>query len=215
MVFHLQLTKRDEEVIRALLFCVRLFSLRQVARAWWGSSTAPAERARRRLGKLCEAGWLETHHLLARILPPPTGPLFSWAPGQPDPSFAHVAHLLQARWTTPPRNTLIVVASKRASNLFGGFGGGRVTKLGHVSHDLSLSEAYLWYRTHRPALARRWSGEEALRSSRLGQKLPDAMLLDHAGEPELVVEAGGSYNQHHVAAFHHDVKSRALPYQFW
>ena len=49
-------TKRDLEILLALVQKVRIFSLRQVALCWWANEIA---NARRRLKMLAETGFLQ------------------------------------------------------------------------------------------------------------------------------------------------------------
>lgn len=208
-------TDRDREVLEAVAFKVRMLSLDQVARAWWGRGENARRLARRRLRRLVDAGLLERHEVLARPLLELTGPLISWAPGDPDPDVGAVSYRLQSRWSKPPRRTTVFVASGRAVRELGGRGG-KLPTLGQETHDLHTSELFLRRRELSPEEAHRWVGEEALKPHReRGEKLPDAVLVDEHGEIELAIEFAGSYSANRVAEFHNDCLERELPYELW
>ncbi len=58
-----------------------------------------------------------------------------------------------------------------------------------------------------------WRGEDLMAHTRLGQKLPDAFIVDDQEQVIWVIEFGGGYDAERVEAFHQDCVSRNLPYQ--
>jgi hypothetical protein len=80
-----------------------------------------------------------------------------------------------------------------------------------------LSVAAVWLRLHNvaPEWAAAWRGEDLLAHTRLGEKLPDAFIVDDSGKVVWVIEFGGGYDAERVQAFHNDCAARGLPYQLW
>jgi hypothetical protein len=80
-----------------------------------------------------------------------------------------------------------------------------------------LGVAAVWLRLHAqaPAWAAAWKSEDLLAHTRRGEKLPDAFVVNEAGETTWVIEFGGSYDVHRVQQFHDDCEYRNLPYQIW
>ena len=66
MSIALHLTLRDQEILRALVLQVRLFSQRQIADAWWPGQLP---NARRRLRRLASRELIERLTVQARSLP--------------------------------------------------------------------------------------------------------------------------------------------------
>jgi hypothetical protein len=76
------------ELLRALVFKVRLFSVTQVACHWWPGVKGPQlANARRRLRKLERAGVIRMITVQAAPLPTMTQPVLVWRPGEPDPPY--------------------------------------------------------------------------------------------------------------------------------
>lgn len=208
-------TERDHEVLDALAFKVRMLSLDQVARAWWGSATDARRLARRRLAKLEDVGLVERREVLSRPLLELREPVSTWQPGDAEPDHGAISWKLRMRWTEAPRVTMVVIASRRALNELGGRGG-RLPNLGQETHDLHTSELYLRLLEADRERAARWVGEEHLKPQRQrGEKVPDALIVDQLGEPELAVEFAGCYPRRRVEAFHLDCVERGLAYELW
>lgn len=81
----------------------------------------------------------------------------------------------------------------------------------------SGTEMFLSIRRRRPELIQQWIDEDRLAPYRRGEKLPDAIIADHAGaSPRLVLEFGsGNYGVDRLRAFHDDCELRGLPYEIW
>ena len=206
------LTDRDHDLLEALLIRVRLFSLRQIATAWWQGEIP---NARRRLRQLAANNLLTRVTVPAKPLPNLERPVAIWRPGQSPPRFGQVAYELKKRWTRPVRHCAAWVATPRAANLLGGIGQERPKNPSQSSHDLGVAAVWLRVRQASPAWADAWQGEDLWAEVRRGQKLPDAFIVGRDGEPVSVVEFGGSYDATRVKAFHEDCDDRDLPYQIW
>ena len=202
-------------MLEALAFKVRMLSLDQVARTWWGQATDAPRLARRRLSRLEDVGLLERREVRSRPLLELVEPVSSWQPGAPKPDLGAASWKLRTRWTEAPRATPVYVATRRALNELGGRGG-RLPTLGQETHDLHTSELYLRLLREQPERAARWVGEERLKAQRgRGEKVPDGLILDELGEPELAVEFAGAYPKRRLEDFHRDAEERGLAYELW
>ncbi len=210
----MNLNDRDKDLLNALTSRVRLLTAEQSSRLWWPGGATPLALVRRRLRALCGAGLLEERPILAEPLLALRAPIVAWSAGDSAPDFHAVAWRLQSRWTETARETVVYIATEFAADTFGGVAA-RLPTIGQETHDLHVSELYLEMRKQRPALAVFWLGEEIVRQSRVNEKLPDAVIVDPAGNPVRVIEFGGRYDHKRVAAFHLDCQSRGLPYELW
>ena len=212
----MQLTARDLEIVRTLSLKVRIFSLRQLASSWWKPTKVGQDNARRRLLAVCDAGLLECTEVMARPLPAIEAPVVTWRPGEPEPDLGSASWLLQSRWTEPPRQTTVYLATKKGANRYGAPRRGELKHSLQATHDLGVSEVYLQLLRADPDAASEWVGEDTFASRRRGQKLPDAMLVPASGEePRMVIEFGGAYARHRLESLHRDCQARDLPYQVW
>lgn len=208
---HLQFTDRDVIVLRALSLQVRLFGQRQLADALWAGDIA---NARRRLHRFVEMGLVRRSVVMARPLPELLAPVFVWQPGTDDPDVRQIAFQLQSRWRYRAlRSTVIYLPTERTVNHFGGRN--KAVLSAQVSHDLGVSEVWLWFFCNHPSYAKAWRGENLITDGEPGQALPDAVLLDSNDEPVMLIEFGGDYEADRIAAFHDDAVLRGLPYQIW
>lgn len=206
--------RRDSEILSTLTQKVRLLSLDQVARTWWGGTKTPEANARRRMAQLTTRGFVERLRVNARPELPLDEPVATWAPGESPPNFGRIAYRLQTRWNEAPRPTLIYVATSKTAKEFGGVGGKHVKPL-QASHDLHVSALYLRLLSIDQAEASAWLSEDTLAPFRRHEKLPDAVLADGPTKPRLVIEFGNGYDRNRVAAFHEDCSDRLLPYEIW
>lgn len=209
-----QVEPRDREILSTLTHKVRLLTLDQVARTWWGTTRDPRANARRRLALLVVSGFIERVQVNARPELELERPLLTWTLTDPPPHFGKTAYRLQSRWKEPPQRTTLYIATRKAAKEFGGVGGRHLKPL-QASHDLHVSTVYLHYRTTRPDEAAAWISEDKLAPFRRHQKLPDAVLGENATSLLLAVEFGGGYDADRLAAFHADCARRALPYEVW
>lgn len=208
------LTERDEELIMTLVMKTRVLSLDQIADTWWQGLAYGQQCARRRLAILAQGKLVNRLRIMARPLPPLPGPLACWKPEEQQPQFEPVAWKLRSRWQQPARQITAVVATKVAARRFGGKNSHRLKHRHQVTHDLGVSQVYLHFRTHTPARALRWMGEDRLPKKR-GQKVPDAMLESTAELPQEAIEFGGSYDATRLKTFHHYCQQRQLGYEIW
>ncbi len=213
MSHFLSLTRRDGEIVQALVQKVRLFSQRQIADAWWHGEVG---NARRRLKRLGQADLVERITVQARTLSDMSKPLVIWQPGRPSPNFGQIAYQCQSRWRRRPlRPCAAWIATAKSAQLFGGPGRGALKHPTQAGHDLGVAAVWLWFRTTASAWAEAWRGEDLLAHTRRGVKLPDAFLVDGRERVTWVVEFGGAYDQARVREFHEDCAARSLPYQLW
>ncbi len=209
----LHLTPRDLAVVQALVQKVRLFSQRQIVDHWWNGEQA---NSRRRLKRLADRNLLQRTFVTARPTPAFESPLITWRPGDAAPDFGKIAYRCQARWRSrPPRQCVVWLATKVASQAFGGTARGKLKHSMQATHDLGV--AAVWLRLHQvaPQWAAAWRSEDLLANTRVGQKLPDAFIVDDSEQVIWVIEFGGGYDAARVKAFHQDCESRNLPYQLW
>jgi len=211
----MELDWTDYDLVYSLVFKVRILNENQIARHWWGKLNHPLRTARRKLGHMVKSRILYSHQLLSHPILSLEKPVWAWSVTDPDPDYAKVSAELKRRWTRNPVPMKVYIPTRKAINQFGGPGESKLPILGQQTHDLHLSQVYLWYLRFRPQMANRWMGEEVFRQDRAGEKLPDAMIQNENGGSELVVEFGGTYDPMRVEAFHTDCKKRNLPYELW
>lgn len=208
------ITNRDRAILDALVHRVRVLSVDQVARTWFGSTSDPDRFAIRRLVILASTGLVERFHLLARPELTFERPLAYWAPGRDAPGFSPLATRLAARWREPVQRIPAVVATKAAGTRLGGTGGRRPRR-SEASHDLSLGGLYLRFVKREPVVAKTWVSESGLRRFGFGDavKLPDALVY-RDGEPT-IVELGGTYGAGKLREFHGFCREHGLRYELW
>ena len=156
------MTERDEEIVTLLCFAVRFFSLEQVARTWWREQPREIRRARQRMLILARGGWVRPLTILARPLLKLEAPIFEWNLGGDSPDTAEVSRALRRRWKEPARDVEIFLATPRAIAVMGGGALGSVRNLCQTTHDLHVSQVFLFYRENRPDLASLWLGEDSV-----------------------------------------------------
>ncbi|MEM6484380.1 MAG: hypothetical protein AAF662_05285 [Pseudomonadota bacterium] len=200
------LTDRDEQILVALSSCIRVLSMDDLVRRFFGEGNAVERYGRARVGELADAGLLSIDELLARPIPDLSTPQIDWNPDiQVEPDFGKVSYRLKQRWTEPPRATEIVSSTKEASRMTGGANRGYSPRASEVTHDLCVGR--LWC-DHRELLKRtgiEWIGEGELRRERadkiFGGRIPDAILREPGKlEPHTVIDFCGSYSSEKLAA---------------
>lgn len=208
------LTRRDLRMLEILTHRLRVISLDQIARVFWGDTSNSRENARRRLALLEGEGLVETGVLLTRSLPPLEVPIARWAPGSPRPDFGPIAHQLKSRWPRQLQSTSVVIATAVAGHRFGG-GGGRKPRTSEASHDLGLASVYLRLVETDPARAGAWVSEATLyrRGGGRNEKLPDAMIL--RPEERTIIEFAGEYRKTKLEEFHIHCEDQGLAYELW
>jgi hypothetical protein len=155
-----------------------------------------------------------TSRVTAMPLPSVQRPVLRWSPGDALPNFGAISWQLVRRWKEPARRVTVWHATRYAAQQFGGRGRGRLKLPDQATHDLGVSQVYLYYLTHDAKRAVSWIGEDLL-PSRRGEKHPDAIIQDEPSGTKLVIEFGGQYPAERVAAFHEDCEAKGLCYELW
>ena len=139
----LHLTPRDLAVVQALVQKVRLFSQRQIVDHWWNGEQA---NSRRRLKRLADRNLLQRTIVVARPAPLFESPLITWRPGDAAPDFGKIAYRCQARWRSrPARQSVVWLATKVASQAFGGTARGKLKHSMQATHDLGVAAVWLLF----------------------------------------------------------------------
>ena len=212
MTTTLRYRDRDLLLLEALALRVRLIGQRQAAEAFWSGHLA---NARRRLKQLTNDGMLSRSIVNSQPLPELNVPVVRWQPGQTFPDSDRVAFQLQSRWRYRSlRPTVVYFPTEKTITHFGGRARSQ-SILTQITHDLGVTAVWLRYAQQAESHSSIWVGEDILAPTRVGQKLPDAALVDQHGEPTLLIEFGGSYGPTRVSDFHDDAVARGLPYQLW
>jgi hypothetical protein len=206
-------TERDFDILMTLTRRVRILSMSQIRTIWWpGCSTN--RRARKRIRVLSDAGLVERTIINAHPTLGMTRPLASWHAGQQVPDARRISNRAQSRWKLSARPTEVVVATRKAANIFGSTSRGLPKRL-HWNHDLLLSDVYAQYRHARPDEAALWLGEDAMSQAGFQIKDPDAFLMNDGGIPVRVIESAGSYSTKQVRSFHEHCAKFQLGYELW
>ena len=192
------LQPRDRQLLHALVFAVRFFVVRQVAELW----RADLANVRKRMKKLIAAGFIETRTICAQPIPPIRSPLCRWKPGQEIPLPGQVAYAAKKRFRNrTPRSMTALKASTRTLHLFGCATRARLKTYQHT-HDLGLSETYVFFYNRWPRLTHHWIGEDAYAAVLgHGQEVEDAQLLHPRSRVTmLAIEYTGHYRRDRVAS---------------
>lgn len=207
-------THRDLDILEALAVKIRMLTIAQVAELWWPEGRYQFANARRRMIRLARAKLVLRYQVNVHPRIPLSGPVVDWKPGDELPEFAAVSTRLKNRWSLPAEPTTVFLASKRSANLFGTYAGPLKDPV-QATHDVHLSDIFLWYRQHKPWFCGAWVGEDALKKAGTGVKDPDAFLLRPDGRISRVIDFGGKYSSARVREFHNHCARRDLPYELW
>jgi hypothetical protein len=211
----MQRTAKDDEILTTLACKVRFLTADMVADAFWAGPGA-LTAARRRLTKLCDAGYAERFHVLCEPLLDLPGPLVVWAPDEPDPDCGAVAWELQNRWPQiAQQRTVIYRASQATNNQYGGSARPKPIHPDQVSHDLHVGLIYLRFLRLDPEAAEAWVGEDLRPKAGYHLADPDALVEYTNGRASVAIEFGGKYDARRVREFHEDCLSRGRAYQLW
>ncbi len=164
--------------------------------------------------RLSAAGLLERYTV--NLHPPikPSSPAFRIVSGHDaDVDLTVISSQLKDRWNDVCRQTNVLVASRRAANLYGSTSRG-LPNLLHRNHDALLGEVYVHYLSNAPQLARMWVGEHVLARAGYQVKDPDAFLIRSEG-PFRVVESGGSYSRRQLESLVEYARERELELEVW
>ena len=215
----MEFTEKDREILDTLCIRVRILSVEQIARTWFGEARNPGSAARRRLKELEGIRFVEKREVLAHPLLDLKKPIFDWEPGEyvlgSGPNFAALAAELRNRWSDrKPELRTVWKPTETAKNSFGG--AAEMSPLGQETHDLQLSELYLRTRGLEPERASQWRGEDCYASERRGRKRPDAELIDPATRQTwCVIEMGGRYEALHLEHLYQDCVERQTRFELW
>ena len=202
-----QLTRTKEELLLTLTHRLPLLTLTQAVRLGIEKSDLDSLTQERLLERL----WFTAHPEISL-----GGPAVVWMPSSELPKFGPIAYRLKARWNKAAVGHEIVIASKRAKHLFGGYLGGKPPRRSELTHDIHLAQVYLRFREQQPELALNWEPEAKLLSMAQSERcrVPDATIVDpKTGTPRLLVEFGGAYGKQKLEAFH--AACSDIPYQIW
>lgn len=208
-------TARDRDLLEALTKKVRVLTVAQVQRAWWGiregrSKISSACRARLRV--LESRGLIEARSRLAQLEALPNRPLAAWQDGLPEPNFADLSKVARRRFGAPPTTVTCLVATDQAGTLLMGKGGDWPAE-SELSHDLLLAEVYLYMANVLPTRARSWVGEGLIPRAQ-GKRVPDAIIV-RDGRHRTAVELVGKYTAEKLRAFHEHCVAERLAYELW
>jgi len=203
---------RDLEILEVLSRRVRLLSLDQVARTWWGTTRHATANASRRLAALERRGLVRRMQAMAHELPDLAEPLLAWSPGQATPDLPAIAYRLESRWSSPLRPTVLVSATRSAGAWLGG-GGGRRPRESEISHDLGLASLYLRFRAGEPERAAAWVPEDLFVPGELDGFVPDAIVRE--GERPTLIEFAGAYKKERLQKLHASCERAAFSYELW
>src|SRR5262245_27783486 len=120
-----QLSQRDHDLLDALLRRVRVLSVPQIARTWYGKSDSAEQAAIRRLRQLQRYGLIKLLTAMAHPEIDLAEPLLKWSPSDQPPNLSSLARELRGRWSQPPRVVRLAYATRMANCRFGGFIGDR------------------------------------------------------------------------------------------
>src|ERR1700687_5848680 len=87
------------EIVFTLVHNIRVVSLPQVARCWWGNSPRDRANAKRLLASLGAEGALTSFILRAHPELPLQERIWSWRTDEQPPPFGVVSYQLRKRWT--------------------------------------------------------------------------------------------------------------------
>lgn len=212
------LTDRDRAIVDALAVRVRIFTVGQISRGFFGGDDRYAQR---RIHRLVEIGLLRLTQMAVRSTPPLDRPLARWSPGDAAPAFQRISSGLIRRWTYRLlQHRSVVTLGPRAD------GPARRRKSVGVpapfaaGHDLALGELFLRFISTSPERGVRWIGEagfdlywpELVRS---GGSIPDAVIQDAKGNAALGIEIGGLYSPARLSRLHATFKKQGVPYELW
>ena len=207
------MTPREQQLVRALADSVRVLSLEQIARTWWSDTRWGRSRAKGTLSALTDEGWLHMQRALSRPIVSLPAPLVRWQPESLRPDLAEVARILHRRSMTNAIPLTVVFASRRAVAMFG-TGRAPTIKLTQMTHDVSVSEVYLQYRSTNSS-EEQWLSEDRLPHDWPIKVRPDAVLRDSQGGIIRAVEYGGDYPPSRLVELHEGIASMGIGYEIW
>jgi hypothetical protein len=207
------LTERDREIVVTLTNRVKVLAIGQIHRAWW--LDANLANTRRRIHRLCIAGWLLPVRVLSKDIDlNPVAPLRIWAPKEPEPDWSCIIRMTSTRWRSPLKSMSAVVGTAQAARHFGGQA--RHPRVSEGTHDLFLAGVYLRLIAERSDDAVHWMGEGQLVAAAGGGEggVPDA-LIQRPDCPIAIEVVGESYTPTKLRAFHAHCDRQNWRYELW
>lgn len=209
-----KLNDTAESLLVLLTWQLRLIAEEMVTHPDYGRSLSVSPKQLRRL----EAdGWLHRGQVSA-AMPELGGELTAWFPSMNSHAdFGNLSWQLKERtqhWR--PQRLRVCWSTEQTVTVFGG-AGGRIRQPLQVQHDIGVAAMFF---SRQAAVADKrsvWVGEDVVRrlETRLGTKIPDALLMGSDLQPRRAIEFGGSYSKKRLQSFHHYCESHRLPYEIW
>ena len=206
-----RLTPVQWELLEAMARKMEVISEAQITR-WLDASTKTVERL---LSEWEARDWIRRRTPVFRACPL-LGPLWHYCRHRGcAPDYRALVRRIEARHReVAPRQQPVRMATPKLCALF-------ATEIApqphpqHTSHDVGLSEAYLWLRQVHPKLAARWQGERTFVRG-FGEVKEDAILHDAFGEPRLAIDfLGANYGVRRIERLHRELSQRNLSYLFF
>lgn len=201
---NLALTKVGEWIVLTLCRRVRVFTLDQIASAWFEGD---ARKARAEIRRLTKLGFVEVYQNLVGERPPVDKPLLVWKPGDgKQPKFHKIAYQSSSRWGKRTRQEQLVIATKKAIQTFAGYTNGKLPTECALRHDLAVSSIYLHFLKTDPRRARNFIGEDHwvhLGHSKNKHCVPDAVIRHRRNHRlNVLIEQVGDYPKERLVEFH-------------
>lgn len=209
----LTLTDRDFTILEALVFQVRLLSVRLVAELWWPGGLNQRQ-ARKRLEQLSKSGFVELHVINARSLAHTTEPLFTWNPNDTEPDFEMLSKEARDRWQNTTKPTTVCVASKQSASLLGNRTSG-LPAAERWDHELRLCFAFARYQNDNPESLGRWVGSQGLLGADERLKKLDAWFVHKNCHVTKAIKSTGRTDADRLSNFHQHCLANNLPYELW
>jgi hypothetical protein len=199
-------------VLEALGRCVRVLTLEQIARGWFGDDSDVAEKE---LAPFCNRDLVERHSVFAHPLIEISPPAFHWKPGDPTPSdekFTELVRHFQGRWGQDDEPYEVYVATRTGVNVVGGYAPDP-PKTEQWTHDIHVGEMLVnLIEENNPEVVSSIVGEAAL--PKLGHDInrmkdPDMFVVDENGSALQVLEFAGAYDEKHIRDLHEHCSGEA------
>jgi len=206
------ISERDEQIFHTLGFKVRLMTFDQVATTWWNDTRSGLKSAKKRLSLLIKNKYLKCLYVHAQPIIEIKGPVYTWTPPSgPPPDAISLSTKFKNRLSAPPQVIPVFILTQKCANLIGGIGGKLLNHL-HATHDLHVSEVYVFLLKNDLESANAWVGEDFFNKRGKGLVDPDAIIKN---SPETFVEFCGKYDAQRIIHFHKDCQNNNKGYQLW
>jgi len=207
------ITDRDSKIIQTLGLKVRVMSFNQIASLWWNNTVSGRILAKNRLKLLVQYNFLNCLYVNAHPMLKIKGPIFSWMPGDTEPDSKSLSNFLFKRLSKQPNMTTVYTLSRKSKNMIGS--GAKPFNPLHATHDIHVSEVYLFLLKNDIESAEAWISEDMITKRGKGLVDPDAVLNYSSLRPKLFVEFCGKYDAKRIDHFHSDCQNNNQGYQLW